>query len=386
MARGMSKVEQAPDFKKAFDILQKLYEPALAELSTNLGATLKSFLEDVQDVKVHLLPYEMKDIFRKCRIEVNDGTATDLQMKGDGVQSLAALALLKYVSEEGFAGPELVLAVEEPEAHLHPSAVRKIMGVLQSIASKQQVIVTTHSPLLVNRRAVAQNIIVESNRARPASSVKELRETLGVRPADNLLAAEVVLMVEGEEDKLALTTLLAKQSVALADALRDGFLAIDSLAGGSNLPYKLTQWRESLCVLHAFLDHDQAGKDAARKARDEALLLDTDIHYATSPASKEAELEDLYDASMYASSINARFGVPIMTPEFRKRRAKWSARMEQAFTAAGKTFDDPTERVVKRMVAEAITTAPEKALTDHGRQVLASLTAALEAKVAARAS
>lgn len=202
-----------------------------------------------------------------------------------------------------------------------------------------------------------------------------------MRPADNLVAAEVVLMVEGEDDKRAMTVLLARTSQRLAAALRDGLLAVDSLAGGSNLPYKLTQWRESLCVLHAFLDHDQAGKESARRARDEALLLESDIHFATSTTSKEAEIEDLYEPTIYAAALSKQFGLPIMTPEFRKRRAKWSVRISQGFTAAGKTFEESTERSVKRMVADAVVAEPDKALTEHGRQVLAQLVAALEAKI-----
>jgi putative ATP-dependent endonuclease of the OLD family len=54
---------------------------------------------------------------------VDDGTATDLQLKGDGVQSLAAISLIRHVSEERSGERELVLAIEEPEAHLRPRAV-----------------------------------------------------------------------------------------------------------------------------------------------------------------------------------------------------------------------------------------------------------------------
>lgn len=48
---------------------------------------------------------------------VNDGTPTLLTYKGDGAQSLAALAILRYASERGARGKNLVVAIEEPESH-----------------------------------------------------------------------------------------------------------------------------------------------------------------------------------------------------------------------------------------------------------------------------
>jgi predicted ATP-dependent endonuclease of OLD family len=48
---------------------------------------------------------------------VDDGTETSLALKGDGVKSLAALSLLK--EKEKLLGTSII-AMEEPESHLHP--------------------------------------------------------------------------------------------------------------------------------------------------------------------------------------------------------------------------------------------------------------------------
>ena len=236
---------------------------------------LETFLPDVQSVRV-----EVEDRFgalrRNSRIFVDDGTSTELRYKGDGVQSLAAISLIHHLSQEAARGSELVLAIEEPEAHLHPKAIHQLRAVLQDIARRQQVVVTTHSPLLVNRFDISSNVIVDRNRARSAKSIAEIRRTLGVRVSDSLAAAEVVLVVEGDDDRLSLQALLSHLSPQIEFGIREGSLALDSLHGSSNLTYRLSNLRDQLCVSHAFLDHDAAGITCAKKAEAEGLLEPSD--------------------------------------------------------------------------------------------------------------
>ena len=80
----------------------------------------------------------------------------------------------------------MILAIEEPESHLHPSAIHQLRAVLADIASKHQVIMTTHCPLFVDRTSIKSNIIVHKNKAVPAKDVKEIRDILGVRASNNL--------------------------------------------------------------------------------------------------------------------------------------------------------------------------------------------------------
>lgn len=372
------RAESDPALEAALKSVREAYQPLLSKLGTRLTTTLQQFLPTVTKVRVEV-PLEPE--FTRSSVIIDDGTATDLRQKGDGVQSVAALSLIKYVSEESSGGRQLVLAVEEPEAHLHPRAIHGLRRVLLDIARTQQVVVTTHCPLLVNRAELRSNIIVESNRARPAKSVEEIRSVLGVKAADNLRSANVVLIVEGEDDREALRALLAHQSQPLALALRDGVLAIDSLAGGSNLSYKLGLIRDSLCAVHAFLDHDQAGKAAAKDALDEHLLREPDICYAVAPERRESEIEDLYEPAIYASAVGNKYGLTIQTPQFRRSKAKWSSRMKQVFAAAGKTWDDAQERDIKRVTAAAVVASPKSALTEAGKSVLKSLIEHLQEKV-----
>ena len=63
----------------------------------------------------------------------------------DGTMRLIAYYILLHE-------PELapVIAIEEPERNLHPGALRHIADVLEQLAGKTQVIITTHSSQLLD--------------------------------------------------------------------------------------------------------------------------------------------------------------------------------------------------------------------------------------------
>jgi len=138
-------------------------------------------------------------------------------------------------------------------------------------------------------------VLVSGNEARPAASVAEIRSILGVRSSDNLSNAELLLLVEGDEDKLTVAAILAHDSPTLALALEQGVLAIESIGGASNLSYELDRARDAICVPHVLLDDDDAGRDAADKARAGGQLSDVDLNLTTCAGKANAELEDLLD-------------------------------------------------------------------------------------------
>lgn len=76
---------------------------------------------------------------------------------GQGSQALLPLVILVKAIERGLIKPGL-LVVEEPEAHLHPSAHRAVAELLVSASAHTQVLTETHSEnfMLRIRRMVAQ--------------------------------------------------------------------------------------------------------------------------------------------------------------------------------------------------------------------------------------
>lgn len=273
--RELATLEDDSKYQAALDAIATLQQPLLDRLSSNIRETLAKFLPDVAEVRVQI-PSEdrYRALRRACRITVDDGTPTLLELKGDGVQSLAALALMRHSSESTAFGRNLVIAIEEPESHLHPGAIHELRQVIRDLGERHQVVVTSHNPLFIDRSLLRNNVIVKDSRAKPALSIHELRDALGVRASDNLRHAELVLIVEGEADVRAATALLRARSPKCKSALDSGSLALEALNGATNLAYKSSLIKTALCAAHCFLDDDEAGRRGFEKARVEGLLED----------------------------------------------------------------------------------------------------------------
>ena len=131
VSRELVALEKEPSYLKALEQIAALQKPILDTLADSIKETLKNFLPRVQKVEIEL-PEEQR--FRALRrgvsIAVDDGTRTPLEYKGDGVQSLAALAMIRYASAKSGKGKSFVIAIEEPESHLHPSAIHELKETL----------------------------------------------------------------------------------------------------------------------------------------------------------------------------------------------------------------------------------------------------------------
>jgi len=204
-----------------------------------------------------------------------------------------------------------------------------------------------------------------------------------VRASDNLRDAELVLVVEGEDDRIAISALLKEHFPFLKDAIETGLLALDTLSGASNLSYKITEIRASICLRHVFLDYDKSGIEAFRVAKSRGLIEDRDANFARCPALNESELEDLYDLSIYDSLVQTKFRVFLQSPKFRANK-KWSVRLRDCFVQQGKDWNDETEYDVKLAVARAVVANPEHALNAHKREAFISLGRSLEERLKER--
>lgn len=383
LSRELRRLEADDAYKKAVQEIHRLQDPILQQLSKQVGGTLSSFLPAIKAVEIGISDERRYQALRNCQVTIDDGVSTLLEDKGDGVQSLVALGIMRHASEQSGLGVALILAIEEPESHLHPAAIHDLRAVLQEISATNQLVVTTHNPLFVKRGSIAHNIIVKDKKARPAKSIAEIRDTLGVRASDNLRNAELVLLVEGSDDKLAVSALLRESSESLSSCLDGGRVAIESIGGAGGLGYRVGIMRDALCEVHCLLDDDAAARQAFKKAKAQGLLLDREVHWATIAGMRESEFEDFYDIQWWAPLIRQKFGV-LVPDALMKGRDKWSDRLSAAFKKLGKIWDESLEAEIKEFLAEAVPGAVTMAFHPKRRSSLDAFIAQLQERVAVK--
>lgn len=374
-------VEEDKRFQDAVRIIDEIQRPILDKLAQSVTQTIRGFLPSVNKVSLELKREQrFRSMRRDVGISVDDGVLTPIERKGDGVQSLVALAMMRHMAEQRRGSASSILAIEEPESHLHPYAVRELRRVVLELSSLNQVLVSSHSPLFVYPTRLASNLLVQDTQATPAKSIQQIRSCLGVRFSDNLQNAEVVLLVEGKDDKIALSEIIMYRSEIVRRAMTEGVLAIDTLDGGSNLSYKAGFYVNAACSIQCLLDHDASGIDGANKAMELKYITDADVNFTVRLGKKSSEFEDLLDEREYHGIVLAEFGVDIKIRPMKKQ--KWAERTRLQFLGQGQDWNDRIEAKLKAALANWASAHPSIALHPDRDAPISSMIKSLERKLA----
>jgi putative ATP-dependent endonuclease of OLD family len=104
-------------------------------------------------VSFDAVPARIFDMLARTQISLGSATGAKIPVDrhGEGTQSLAVLMLFNAFLEAWGKGSPII-ALEEPEAHLHPSAVRALWRLIERLPGQK--IITTHSGNLVSEVAV----------------------------------------------------------------------------------------------------------------------------------------------------------------------------------------------------------------------------------------
>lgn len=131
-------------------------DPRLAQIASTLsGATKVASRDRDGSADLRLVPLKPWDLLSKAEIIIRnepDWPWLPLQRHGQGVQSLTVIflfqAFVEHLLEELYeADSEPVLALEEPETHLHPQAARTLWSHVSALPGQK--LITTHSPYFV---------------------------------------------------------------------------------------------------------------------------------------------------------------------------------------------------------------------------------------------
>lgn len=351
IAGQLNQLSTNAEYQEAKSKVSEIEEGVLNALADQLKEPLKAFLPNLQSISINRTQYPMiHRPWNDIDVLIDDGQKTSIANKGDGIKSLVTLAILKeQYKKEGAS----IIAIEEPESHLHSGAIHSLVDVISKMSENNQVIITTHNPLFVQQNKLNANIIVDNGTAKAAKKISEIRNILGVMPSDNLKNSRFVLLVEGEDDKITLQSILSLKSVILKDALVSNQLVIKPMGGAGNLLHDANDLKNSMCKFVVLLDNDKAGNEAYEKAIKAKALSEKMVKFTICKGSPESELEDCLKSDIYAESILEHYNVNIKTKEF-KGKGKWSNRMKNTFLAQGSKWTESIEKEVKLLVADCI--------------------------------
>ncbi len=145
--------------QRVLDLLNKKLlqaDPRLTQIANTLsGATRVAARDRDGGVDLRLVPLKSWDLLSKAEIILRnepDWPWLPLRRHGQGVQSLSVIFLFQafvehLLAELYEADSTPVLALEEPETHLHPQAARTLWAHVNDLPGQK--IITTHSPYFV---------------------------------------------------------------------------------------------------------------------------------------------------------------------------------------------------------------------------------------------
>ena len=140
-----------------------------------------------------------------------DDLAIPIAKMGTGLGNVIAMLYVALTARE----PQ-VIAIDEPNAFLHPRALRELLAILESIGAQHQYIMTAHSPDVITAVNLSSIVLLDFDGT--CTTAKRVNEfdlfalrghlaDLGIRITD-LHSRDRVLWVEGQTEELLVPDLL----------------------------------------------------------------------------------------------------------------------------------------------------------------------------------
>ena len=258
-------------------------------LEDNALSSIANSLADLYDLK-HNFDFEIRydseidysDFLNKIKFIVKDkGLPVELSDCGTGIQSMVIIALHRYIAS--LNDKDVIIGLEEPESNLHPQSQRELISSLtgvDEVVDSSQVIMTTHSPVLIDELKHDQVVLV-----RKVSDDKRGFKSLITQIDDNFWAkvdldqakyydfhkyknsefffSKGIILVEGKSDEGVLRILMESEGVDL----ESNGVSVMSLDGVNNIkyPYHLLDQLKIPCFYILDKDYFLPYRDGSKK-------------------------------------------------------------------------------------------------------------------------
>lgn len=207
--KSASAFTELDDFLHSHD--EKKRSSELSAFERDLRDELEGEFEDVKPTIEFGLPDE-EVIAAEMRIVLDDGYRSEVEQKGHGLQRATLLALLRLLAKQGQRyrdRPAPIFLIGELETFLHPFAQTQLGEALRKLASRYQIVTTTHSPFIISRANVEgyRRVTKRPNGTTAAAATlselewKQVKRHLDWRGNLEGLFADRLVLLEGNHDE-----------------------------------------------------------------------------------------------------------------------------------------------------------------------------------------
>ncbi|NTZ47763.1 DUF2813 domain-containing protein [Lelliottia aquatilis] len=194
------------------------------DTDTGINSIISAYFPDIS-IKIHFPTPTLEEIFKSGTLKVfeHGQDMRDMSMFGHGTQRTIQMSLIQYlarIKSESLTKkkPNIILLIDEPELYLHPTAVELLREALLVLSENgYQVIITTHSGLMITSKQARVAVLVRKNRELCTHTRKTLKQAIAEKMDDpkeahhfdkifsltnssQILFSEKVIIVEGKTE------------------------------------------------------------------------------------------------------------------------------------------------------------------------------------------
>jgi len=287
-------------------------------IDTGVLSRMQLFLKDLTEVKIEPV-YQKKDLNIDARVKfMEHGREVSIDKKGDGTKRRITMALLEYKKEQSLLEHDAstIYLLDEPDTHLHVKAQIEFLETIKGFAeSGSQVILTTHSPFIINSVKPKQLRLLENTNNHSkikyikseSDNADKILRALGIENT-YLFFSKHIIIVEGETEEQFIPAYFIR---AFDKTLSSALVKIINCKGISNIPGFAKALLEIHCPenIHLLFDNDASPELTDLIGR---LQIPDDRKYVVG----EKEFEDAFtDQALYSAWSSYLTSCEKETPE-----------------------------------------------------------------------
>ena len=272
-------LDETDALRQARRELEDELSDAVGDVRMQIEERLVSHMDSISHLDLDTGEISLSNAFTPS-IRVTDeysDMSVPIDERGSGVGSMLVLSLVEAYRER-HVGEGYLLLFEEPGNWLHPEAKRRMLGALKEISRDGgQVMLSTHSPIFIDRRGHGDVFLVQRESGR--TSVREIEENhlsiieeLGARNSD-ILQSDFVVYVEGSTD-VQMVNVVADNFLSKRNRAR---ITVQHLGGTGNIRNcNISDLVEINRNFGFILDSDRSGPNDSEKGYIDDLRAEND--------------------------------------------------------------------------------------------------------------